>query len=207
VNADPRWLEWAKRLAASAQNGLAYETNPYNIERLQAIREIAAEMFAAGTESALDPIRELLQGQVGHATPKVDVRGAVFRDDHILLVRERAEGCWSLPGGWADVYDTPAEATEREIWEESGYRARAVKLIGLYDRVRQGHPPHPFHAYKAVFLCELTGGEAATSVETDDVAFFAEDDLPTLSIGRVTEAQIHRFFKHHRHPEIPTEFD
>jgi ADP-ribose pyrophosphatase YjhB (NUDIX family) len=207
VTADPRWLEWAKRLAASAQSGLAYETNPFNIERLRAIQEIAAEMLAAGTETAIDPIRDLLRAQAGHATPKVDVRGAVFTDDQILLVRERAEGRWSLPGGWADVYDTPAEATEREIWEESGYRARAVKLIGLYDRVRQGHPPHPFHTYKVFFLCELVGGEATTSVETDDVGFFAEDALPPLSIGRVTEAQIHRFFEHHRHPELPTEFD
>jgi ADP-ribose pyrophosphatase YjhB (NUDIX family) len=204
---DPKWLEWAKRLAAAAQNGLAYETNPYNIERLNAIQQIAAEMFAAGTEGEVEPIRNLLRGEVGHATPKVDVRGAVFRDDRILLVRERSEGLWSLPGGWADVYDTPAEATEREIWEESGYNAKAVKLIALYDRVRQGHPPHPFHAYKVFFLCELLGGDAATSVETDEVGFFAEDALPPLSIGRVTEVQIHRFFAHHRDPSLPTAFD
>jgi ADP-ribose pyrophosphatase YjhB (NUDIX family) len=204
---DPQWLQWAKRLAAAAQNGLAYETNPYNIERLQQLRAISAEMMATGSGLEIEPIHDLLNGEAGHATPKVDVRGVVFRDDRILLVRERAEGLWSLPGGWADVYDTPAEATVREVWEESGYATRAVKLLALWDRTRQGHSPLPFHAYKVFFLCELTGGEPTTSIETDDVGFFQEDRLPPLSIGRVTTSQITRFFEHHRNPDLPTDFE
>jgi ADP-ribose pyrophosphatase YjhB (NUDIX family) len=204
---DPQWLQWAKRLAAAAQNGLAYETNPYNIERLQQLRAISAEMMATGSGLEIEPIHDLLNGEAGHATPKVDVRGVVFRDDRILLVRERAEGLWSLPGGWADVYDTPAEATVREVWEESGYTTRAVKLLALWDRTRQGHSPLPFHAYKVFFLCELTGGEPTTSIETDDVGFFQEDRLPPLSIGRVTTSQITRFFEHHRNPDLPTDFE
>jgi ADP-ribose pyrophosphatase YjhB (NUDIX family) len=145
---------------------------------------------------------------VGHATPKVDVRGVVFRDEAILLVRERADGRWSLPGGWADVYDSPSEATVREIWEESGYRTRAVKLLALYDRTKQGHTPMPFHAYKVIFQCEITGGEPqGGSVETDGVGFFREGELPELSISRVTAAQIARFFEHLRHPEWPADFD
>jgi ADP-ribose pyrophosphatase YjhB (NUDIX family) len=204
---DPQWLQWAKRLAAAAQNGLAYETNPYNIERLQQLRAISAEMMATGSGLEIEPIHDLLNGEAGHATPKVDVRGVVFRDDRILLVRERAEGLWSLPGGWADVYDTPAEATVREVWEESGYTTRAVKLLALWDRTRQGHSPLPFHAYKVFFLCELIGGEPTTSIETDDVRFFPEDRLPPLSIGRVTPSQITRFFEHHRNPELPTDFE
>jgi ADP-ribose pyrophosphatase YjhB (NUDIX family) len=204
---DPQWLEWAKRLSAAAQNGLAYNSDPFNVERYGTIRAIAADMMAAGTLGEIDPIQDLLAREVGHATPKVDVRGVVIRDECVLLVRERAEGLWSLPGGWADVYDTPSEATVREIFEESGYRTRAVKLLALYDRDRQGHPPMPFHAYKVFFLCEFLGGDAATSVETDDVGFFPLDGLPPLSIGRVTEAQIRRFFEHHHQPDLPTDFD
>ncbi|MDQ2742790.1 MAG: NUDIX hydrolase [Chloroflexota bacterium] len=204
---DPQWLRWAKRLQAAAQNGLTYNDDAFNRERYQTIGEIAAEMMAAGSEVELEQITSLFAGQIGHATPKVDVRGAVFRHDAILLVRERSDGRWSLPGGWADVYDSPAEATVREIWEESGYRTRAVKLLALYDRTKQGHPPMPIHVYKVFFQCAIVGGEPKNSVETDGVGFFRESQLPDLSPGRVTPFQINRFFEHLRHPEWPADFD
>ena len=95
-------------------------------------------------------------------------------------------GYGRLPGGWADVNESPAESVEREVWEESGYRAKATKLLALWDRSRHGHPPHAFYIYKVVFLCELTGGSPKESMETDGVGFFAEDALPPLSVGRVT---------------------
>ena len=116
-------------------------------------------------------VTELFAQQVGHATPKVDVRGAVFRDERLLLVRETTDGRWSLPGGWADVGESPAEAVVREIREESGFETQVCKLVALYDRNKHGHPPMLFHAYKAFFLCDLVGGRAATSHETSAVAF------------------------------------
>jgi len=149
----------------------------------------------------------LFATESGYATPKVDVRGVVFRDDAILLVQERRDGQWTLPGGWADVNDSPAEATEREIWEESGYRARAVKLLACWDRNKHGHPPYGYHIYKLFFQCELLGGEPTESTETADVGWFREDEIPPLSLPRVTPAQIARFFEHYRHPEWPTDFD
>jgi len=204
---DPQWLEWAKRLQAAAQNGLAYNPDPFNLERYEAVRRVAAEMMAAHSDAVADRIGDLFAGQVGHATPKVDVRGVVFREHQVLLVKERVDGRWSLPGGWADVYDSPSEATVREIWEESGYRTRATKVLAVYDRSKQGHPPFPFHTYKIFFLCELLGGTPTSSIETDDVGFFDEHDLPELSVGRVTQAQIGRFFAHYRDPTLPTDFD
>jgi ADP-ribose pyrophosphatase YjhB (NUDIX family) len=155
----------------------------------------------------LSYVRNLFAGQVGHATPKVDVRAVVFRDDAILLVRERAEGRWTLPGGWADINESPSEAVVREAYEESGYRIRAVKLLALYDRNKHAHPPYPFHAYKLFFQCELVGGAPVQSVETDSIGFFREDELPELSLMRVTPAQIARCFEHYRHPDWPTDFD
>jgi len=204
---DPTWLEWAQQLQAIAQNGLTYVKDPYDAERYEAIRELAAEIVATHSNLELDHIHDLFAGEIGHATPKVDVRGAVFRANTILLVRERSDGLWTLPGGWADINESPGEAVVREVYEESGYHTRAVKLLALYDRNRHGHKPFPFHVYKLFFQCELVGGGPSTSIETDGVAFFAEDELPDLSLLRVTLPQIARLFEHYRHPEWPTDFD
>lgn len=204
----PRWLEWAQALQALAQNGLAYCQNPFDIERYHQIRRIAAEMIAANSDIQPDRLLNLFENEKGYATPKVDVRGALFRDDRILLVRELLDGGrWTLPGGWADAGDAPSEAVLREIREESGFEARTVKLAMLYDRNRRGHPRFYFDVYKLFFLCEITGGAPADSIETGGADFFPEDALPELSIGRVTEEEIHTLFEHYRDPSLPTDFD
>jgi len=135
------------------------------------------------------------------------VRGAVFRDGQVLLVQERSDGLWTLPGGWADPGFTPAENVVREVWEESGYEARAVKLALVHDRSRHVDYPHPFYIYKLFFLCELIGGAPTPSIETAAVGFFDAEDLPPLSLGRVTPAQLTSVFAHWRDPALPTEFD
>jgi ADP-ribose pyrophosphatase YjhB (NUDIX family) len=201
------WLEWTRRIQTIAQAGLTYTQGAYDRERYHALQRIAAEMLAAHSALDVDEGLRLLQAEQGYATPKVDVRGAVFRDGKLLLVREREDGLWTLPGGWADVGDSPAEAVVREIQEESGYRTRATKVLAVWDRDRHGHPPLFWYVYKLVILCELTGGEAADSLETEGADFFSEDEIPPLSIGRVTPSQIARIFEHHRHPEWATEFD
>jgi len=204
---EPQWLEWARRLQALAQTGLTYTRDHFDVERYESIRALAAEMIAAHVQTDVHAVRELLAHEQGHATPKIDVRGVVFRENAILLVKERQDGLWTLPGGWADVNESPSEAVVREVEEESGYRTRAVKLLALYDRRKHAHPPHLYHIYKLFFRCELLGGLPSPSVETEDVAFFREGELPDLSIMRVTPAQIARWFDHHRHPDWPTDFD
>ncbi len=206
---NPRWLLWARELQAIGQTGLAYGRDQYDRERYQRLQEIAAEMMVqgAGLAEGAAPIAKLFKQGTGYATPKVDVRAAVFREGQILLVRETEDGGWSLPGGWADVGDSPSVAAVREVREESGYEVRATKLAAVYDRDRHGHPPIPFHTYKLFFLCDFVRGEPARSYETDGVEFFAEDTLPTLSLTRVTPEEIGHMFDHYRHPEWPTSFD
>jgi len=207
-NMDPQWLDWAKRLQAIAQTGVTYTKDHYDTERYEAVRQIAAEILAAGTQaSSIEPIVDLLKRDKGYATPKVDVRAAVIHENRILLVKEIEDGGWSLPGGWADIGDVPSLAAVREVREESGYEVVARKLAAVLDRNLHGHPFFPFHAYKLYFLCELVGGEPAPSYETDGVGFFAEDALPPLSLTRVMPAQIALMFDHYRHPERPTTFD
>ncbi|OHB77811.1 MAG: ADP-ribose pyrophosphatase [Planctomycetes bacterium RBG_16_55_9] len=205
---EPVWLKWAKELAAISQNGLTFAENAYDVERYQAVRRIAAEMMAARSDLDTKTLLTLLAKEEGYATPKVDVRGVVFRDDKILLVKERIDGGWTLPGGWADPCQSPSECVVREIREESGYEAVARRLLAVYDRSKHPHEPLlPFHIYKLFFLCEITGGSPQISHETTAVDFFAEDQIPDLSISRTLPFQIARMFEHRRNPDLPTDFD
>jgi ADP-ribose pyrophosphatase YjhB (NUDIX family) len=204
---NPKWLEWAQNLQMLAQAGLTYSPNPYDHDRYKAIREIAAEIIATHSSADLHVIQDLFGMQAGYTTPKVDVRGVIFRGDSILLVKELEDGRWTLPGGWVDVNEGPSSAVEREVWEESGYRVRAKKMLAVYDRNKHGHPAYIFHIYKLFILCELTGGEPANSIETADATFFPEDQIPPLSIARTTQEELTRFFEHHRNPDLETDFD
>jgi ADP-ribose pyrophosphatase YjhB (NUDIX family) len=135
---------------------------------------------------------------------------AVFDDQgRILMVREAIDGNrWTLPGGWADVNQSPSECVAREVREEAGLQVTVRKLAAVYDRMRHPHPPSEFHIYKLFFICTITGGELTTSLETTEAAFFAEDALPSdLSLGRTLPAQIARMFAHYRDPTLPAEFD
>ncbi|HZR43399.1 MAG TPA: NUDIX hydrolase [Ktedonobacteraceae bacterium] len=206
---NPKWLQWAKALQAMAQTGLTYAKDPYDIERYTALREIAFEIMEIHSDADIEQIRAIFQYETGYANPKVDVRAAIFRDDTILLVKERSDGGWTLPGGWADVGDSPSESAVREAWEESGYRVRATRLLAVYDRdkERHGHPPLPYQIYKLFFECEIIGGAPTSSSETDGVAFFSLDDLPPLSLTRITPVQIKRLFELHQQPELGADFD
>ena len=204
----PQWLIWARRLQAIAQSGLAYCQDKFDIHRYREISDLAAEMMATGAAlPGAAPLQDLFAQQSGYATPKIDVRVAAFRDGRILLVRELADGCWTLPGGWADVGEPPSVAAARETREESGYDVRITKLAAFFDRDLQGHPPSAFHSYKVFFLAELLGGAPQDSHETADAQIFAENHFPPLSLSRVTPSQIAHMFEHFRHPELPTSFD
>lgn len=202
-----RTLELARRLHALARTGLHFCSNEYDRERYVEIEQLAAELLSGPVPADRDALLALWRNETGYVTPKIEVRGAVFRDGRVLLVRETADGRWTLPGGWADVNESPSQAIEKEIEQESGFRARAVKLAALYDRGRHGHGESLHHGWKAFFLCEITGGEARGSYETDGVRFFVPDELPPMSIGRSTPRQVARMLEHWRNRELPTEFD
>ena len=204
---NPGWLEQARRLQAIAQTGIAFARDPFDRERYEEVTRIALELLADLSREAPFPIAGLSLADLGYATPKVDVRGVVFEGERILMVKEMTEGRWALPGGWADVGEAPSECVVKEIREESGLEVRATKLLAVYDRDRHGHSPHPNAVYKMFFLCKTVGGTLQNGKETRGVGFFPENELPELSIDRVTAAQIQRMFEHRRTPDLPTDFD
>ncbi|MEF2073251.1 NUDIX hydrolase [Consotaella aegiceratis] len=208
--AEPDWLRWSRDLQAIAQSGLTFAKDAYDRERYEMLRVMASQIMATHSGVDADWIEDLFAGETGYATPKVDVRGAVFDErGRVLMVREVADsGRWTLPGGWADVNFSAAENVVKEVREESGFEVRARKLAALWDRTRQGHPDRVFSCSKAFFICERVGGAATTSLETSEIGWFAEDELPEdLSLSRVLPQQLRRMFDHWREPDLPTEFD
>jgi ADP-ribose pyrophosphatase YjhB (NUDIX family) len=203
------WLEWTRRLQAIAQSGLTYAQDPCEVERYQQVRQIAAEIAASHTQASADRIDDLFSRELGYATPKLDIRAVVLNDQgEVLLVREKEDGLWSLPGGWVDVGESPSEAVKREVKEESGYEVRAVRLLALWDREKHPHPSLPFHVYKIFFQCELLGGRPLSmSTETSEVGFFARSALPELSLKRVTPWQIERLTERALNRESSPVFD
>jgi ADP-ribose pyrophosphatase YjhB (NUDIX family) len=203
----PRWLEWAREIQALAQTGRHYADNDYQRERFERLLGIAAEMASEHSGLPLQQLNSLFTKQTGYATPRVDVRGAVFQEGKLLLVREASDGGWTMPGGWADVGDIPSRAAEREVWEEAGFRVKASRVIGVYDANRHG-PLELFHAFKVIFLCDLLSGEARPSSETTEVSFFGPAEIPaSLSIARTNPRYIQAAFSAQSDPHFQTEFD
>lgn len=202
----PDWLGWAREIQAISQTGLHFAENNYQRQRFQRLSEISAEIFAACTDVDYSVLIEKFDQQIGYATPRVDVRGAVFQDGELLLVKERIDGAWTMPGGWADVGDIPSSAVEREVLEEAGFVVRAKKIVGVYDANRTG-PLQVFHAFKIVFLCEIISGEPRPSEETTQVSFFSIDEIPEMLSGERTKIHhIHDAFQA-RERDLPAVFD
>jgi 8-oxo-dGTP pyrophosphatase MutT (NUDIX family) len=207
-NKIPQWLSWAREIQALAQSGNAYAKNEFDAERYHRLTEIAAEIIASHSNVSVHELMEIYKGQQGYATPKVDLRSAVFNDEgELLMVQERMDGTWTMPGGWADVGDIPSGGAEREVWEEAGFKVKATKVIGVYD---VNFPPEMilFHLYKIVYLCDLIEGEARPSLETTDVRFFKREDVPEDLLGfRTTARHINDAFKAYADSSRPTVFD
>lgn len=199
-------LAWAQEIFSLSQAGLTYNQNPFDIERYKRLQEITAEMIASQSEVSKEAALESFSMQAGYITPKVDVRGAVVHEGKILLIQERSDGKWAMPGGWADLGNSPASVAEREVWEESGYRVKAEKVVAVIDANRL-EPFEFYHAYKIIFLCRLVGGEPGISHETQAVDFFDPNDLPPLSIYRTNNDMVREVFAHVADPNRPAAFD
>jgi ADP-ribose pyrophosphatase YjhB (NUDIX family) len=202
----PKWKDWAQEIFSLSQAGLTYSKNEFDIERYKRLQQITAEMIASQSLLEMEAILESFSMQAGYITPKVDVRGAVVQDGKILLIQERADERWAMPGGWADLGNSPASVAEREVWEESGYRVKAEKIVAVIDANRI-EPFEFYHAYKLIFLCTLLDGEPRISHETLAVDFFDPEHLPLLSLFRTNEDMIKEVFAHIQDPQRPAAFD
>jgi len=191
-------LQLVKQLQALAENGLHYSENDYDLDRYQIIEEISLRMLSLLTGISSETIEVATPERNGYRTPKVDVRAVIFNErDEILLVRERIDSLWSLPGGWCDVGYTPTEVAEKETFEEAGIKVKAERLLAVLDKKCHGHPEDLFYSYKIFLECSAESYDIKTGMETLDVGFFGKDKLPDLSTPRNTEEQILLMFDFH----------
>ena len=202
-----KWLEWAKRIQSISQTGLTYVKDVYDRERYEALRNLSAEILAEYSEEDMEKVKSLFVNEKGYQTPKVDVRAVVFKGEQILLVREKTENCWALPGGYCDIGLSPSENAVKEVKEESGYDVVPIRLLALLDSHKHPHPLQPYQYYKVFILCEIVGGEESVGVETKDVGFFSEDHLPPLSKNRNVESQLKLLFEYLQNPSKDVIFD
>ena len=202
----PKWLEWAQEIFSLSQSGITYSGNQYDIDRYRRLQQITAEMISSQSDMAQEAVLESFSMQAGYITPKVDVRGAVIRENKILLIQERADDKWAMPGGWADLGNSPASVAEREVFEESGFHVKAEKVVAVIDANRI-EPMEFYHAYKIIFLCQLLDGEPRISHETLAVDFFDLNNLPPLSVYRTNEDMLREVFAHVQDQNRPTAFD
>ena len=189
-----QWLKWLSELQAIAQSGLAYATNEFDKERYITLTERIAELAAHCSDNNVDDIKHLFSLEKGYATPKLDVRAYILQKDKVLLVKERSDNLWSLPGGWVDVNESPSEAIIRETKEETGYDISAVRLLALWDKLKHDHPPQWPHTYKCFFYCKIIAGKAQENLEISALDFFELSRLPPLSTDRVTKTQLLRLY-------------
>ncbi|OFX34129.1 MAG: hypothetical protein A2W90_01160 [Bacteroidetes bacterium GWF2_42_66] len=201
-------FEKIKRIQALAETGLHYAENIFDRERYEELQTICLELIEKITDVPIEKIRPVIIDNNGYKTPKVDVRAVVFNEkDEILMIKEKADGCWALPGGWADIGYTARQVAEKECFEEAGITVKAKRILAILDKTAQNMPPQFEYVYKIFILCEKQNDRLSTGSETDDVAWFQEDRLPELSAPRNLESQIQMMFEYHRRERTEVFFD
>jgi len=204
---EKQWIVWARELQSISQAGLSYCKNEYDLDRYREIEKLSREIVEKHTEVPKEVIKDYYLKEKGYLTPKVDVRGAIIVEDKILLVKEKIDGCWSLPGGWGDVNRSPGENVKKEAFEEAGVLVEPTRLVAVLDRSRWVQDTCPYTIYKIIMLCDLLEGNFTKNTETEESGFFSLDALPPLSLGRTTLEQLVMCFKAHKNPSFKPIFD
>jgi ADP-ribose pyrophosphatase YjhB (NUDIX family) len=202
-----KWLQWASQLQSIAQAGLTFSANSYDLDRYEQIRNIAIDIIHEYSDIDHIKVRELFASETGYQTPKVDIRASVFKNDKILMVREKVDGNWSLPGGWADVNSSVSESAVRECLEEAGAIVKPKRIIAIHLANKHNNSLFLYTIYKIFVECELVNESFSENTETLEAGFFTIENLPELSIERNTHEQIEMCFEAKKYKVFETIFD
>lgn len=192
-------FEKIKRIQALAETGLEFSQNTFDLERYKELHEISIWLLSNITKTPVEQIIPVISDKNGYKTPKVDVRAVVFNEyGQILLIQEKADNRWAMPGGWADIGYSPAEVAVKECFEEAGIKVEATKLLAVLDKQKQKMPPAFEYVYKIFLHCKKLDDNISVGSETSNVQWFDEHNLPELSTPRNTMEQIKLMFRFHR---------
>ena len=184
-------LEEIKRIKTISDIGLLYSTNEFEKERHLELQDICFRLMEKISDRSMEDLKISLAPARDYPTVKVDIRGLILSPDNkILLVKESSDGRWSLPGGWAEIGNSPAETITRECKEETGLDVRVKSLLAVFDKRKHSHPPQLAYVYKMLFYCEALSTELNKGFDVLDVQYFSVDDLPELSEGRILKSQL-----------------
>ena len=202
-----KWLKWAMEIQSLAQSGLAYTDNVYDIERYERLREISTEMLAEKTDLSIEKVKNLFCNETGYQTPKIDTRAVIFKDNKILLVHEN-NNTWSLPGGWCDVLESVKSNTIKEVKEETGLDVDTIKVIAIQDRNKHNKPIYAYGVCKVFILCDVISGEFEKNIETTEIKYFSQDEIPNnLSDEKTNKEQIEMCFRAAKDENWKVEFE
>ena len=202
-----KWIKWSMEIQSLAQSGLAYTDNVYDIERYERLREISTEMLAEKTDLSIEKVKDLFCNETGYQTPKIDTRAVIFKDNKILLVHEN-NNTWSLPGGWCDVLESVKSNTVKEVKEETGLDVNAIKVVAIQDRNKHNKPIYAYGVCKVFILCDVISGEFEKNIETTEIKYFSQDEIPNnLSDEKTNKEQIEMCFKAYNDKNWQTQFD
>lgn len=188
-------LNYLKIVQSISKVGLSYATDPYDLERYTNLKELTNEALATITHQPLSSMTTIFEAMDDYPTPKVDVRGLIISDGKVLLIQEKIDDKWSLPGGWCDVGYSPRENIEKEVWEEAGIKVKASRLLAVWDKKHHEHPADIHYVYKLCFRCEIISGHPDPGHEATNAGYFDIANLPELSLPRNTESQIKKLYE------------
>ena len=201
-------LDELKRIKSIADIGLLYCNNPYDKERYMELQEISYRLLSITGGHSLEALKAALPLAKDYPTAKVDIRGLVISPEKkILLVKESADGKWSLPGGWGDIGHTPKEVIIKEFKEETGLDVIAKQLLAVFDKRMHAHPPQPFYVYKMVIYCEAISHNIIKGFDVLDVQYFGVENLPPLSEDRILKSQVELVYNKALSGDLKTYFD
>ncbi|SDL30236.1 NUDIX hydrolase [Halarsenatibacter silvermanii] len=207
-NKAPGWLSYARRLQTIAQAGLTYSENKYDRERFKEIQKIGAEILREYSSLEKEKAEDLLESEIGYPTPRVDVRAAIFRKGDILMVKEKINDRWSLPGGWADIEWSLKENLIKEAHEEAGVEINPRRIIGVFDRGTKDEEALSFYGIYKIFVeCDFISMDFQENIETSTAKFYGRDDLPNISKERNTEEEIKLCFEARNKENFEAKFD
>ncbi len=177
------------KVQSIAKIGLEFSKDPYALENYHDINELTRKMLEQFMEISFE--RPNYFSRKVYPTPNVSVRTVIFNEkNEVLMVQEKNDLKYSLPGGWADLYETPKEAAIKECLQEAGAVVKIERLTAIFNRTPFKEPTS-VPEYALIFKGKLVSLSSAHHHETLDVRFFPLDALPPLST-KVTQAEVMR---------------